>query len=186
MGAVVFTAGRVVGFITASSDGVLTAFVPKHAVRDPSLHRYPPYAGTQVMRTAAARFLARRFNIKVDPDTEVVVTLGNKEAMAHLTLAYIEPGDVVLVPDPAYPVYETWDRFCGGDVYRVPLRAENGFLPDLDAIPRNIAARAKLFWVCYPNNPTAALATTEFFDRLALFALAHDIVVASDAAYTEI
>ncbi|HET9258442.1 MAG TPA: aminotransferase class I/II-fold pyridoxal phosphate-dependent enzyme [Pseudonocardiaceae bacterium] len=158
----------------------------RHAVRDPSSHRYPPYAGTQVMRTAAARFLARRFNIKVDPDTEVVVTLGNKEAMAHLTLAYIEPGDVVLVPDPAYPVYETWARFCGGDVYRVPLRAENDFLPDLDAIPRDIADRAKLFWICYPNNPTAALATTEFFDRLALFALAHDIVVASDAAYTEI
>jgi LL-diaminopimelate aminotransferase len=158
----------------------------RRAVQDPSSHRYPPYAGTQMMREAAATFLARRFQIEVDPDTEVVVTLGNKEAMAHLTLAYIEPGDVVLLPDPAYPVYETWARFCGGDVYRVPLRAENGFLPDLDAIPRNVAARAKLFWVCYPNNPTAALATADFFDRLALFALDHDIVVASDAAYVEI
>jgi LL-diaminopimelate aminotransferase len=158
----------------------------RQAVRDPSSHRYPPYAGTRAMRAAATRFLARRFQIEVDPETEVVVTLGNKEAMAHLTLAYIEPGDVVLVPDPAYPVYETWARFCGGNVYRVPLRAENGFLPDLEAIPCEIAARAKLFWVCYPNNPTAALATAEFFDRLALFALDHDIVVASDAAYVEI
>lgn len=158
----------------------------RQAVWDPSSHRYPPYAGTQVMRAAAAKFLARRFQVKVNPDTEVVVTLGNKEAMAHLALAYIEPGDVVLVPDPAYPVYETWARFCGGDVYRVPLHPENGFLPDLDAIPCDIAARAKLFWVCYPNNPTAALATAEFFDKLALFALAHDIVVASDAAYVQI
>ncbi len=158
----------------------------RQAVRDPLSHRYPPYAGTQVMRVAAAKFLARRFQITVDPDTEVVVTLGNKEAMAHLALAYIEPGDVVLVPDPAYPVYETWARFCGGEVFRVPLRAENGFLPDFDAIPRDIAARAKLFWVCYPNNPTAALATAEFFDGLAQFALDHDIIVASDAAYTEI
>jgi LL-diaminopimelate aminotransferase len=158
----------------------------RQAVRDPSSHRYPPYAGTRAMRTAATGFLARRFQIEVDPETEVLVTLGNKEAMAHLTLAYIEPGDVVLVPDPAYPVYETWARFCGGEVYRVPLRAENGFLPDLEAIPCEIAARAKLFWVCYPNNPTAALATAEFFDRLALFALGHDIVVASDAAYVEI
>lgn len=158
----------------------------RQAVRDPLSHRYPPYAGTEVMRVAAAKFLARRFQIQVDPCTEVVVTLGSKEAMAHLTLAYIEPGDVVLVPDPAYPVYETWARFCGGEVYRVPLRAENGFLPDLDTIPRDVAARAKLFWICYPNNPTAALATAEFFDRLAVFALTHDIVVASDAAYVEI
>ncbi len=158
----------------------------RQAVRDPLSHRYPPYAGTEVMRGAAARFLARRFQIQVDPGTEAVVTLGNKEAMAYLTLAYIEPGDVVLVPDPAYPVHETWARFCGGEVYRVPLRAESGFPPDLDTIPRDIAARAKLFWICYPNNPTAALATAEFFDRLTVFALTHDIVVASDAAYVEI
>jgi LL-diaminopimelate aminotransferase len=158
----------------------------RQAVRDPLSHRYPPYAGTESMRVAAAQYLARRFQINVNPDTEIVVTLGNKEAMAHLTLAYIEPGDVVLVPDPAYPVYGTWARFCGGEVYRVPLRADNGFMPDLDEIPRDIATRAKLFWVCYPNNPSAALATTEFFDKLALFALDHDIVVASDAAYVEI
>ncbi|WP_414940367.1 aminotransferase class I/II-fold pyridoxal phosphate-dependent enzyme [Amycolatopsis sp. cmx-11-51] len=158
----------------------------QQAVMDPRSHRYPPYAGTGEMRTAAANFLDRRFGVTTNPDTEVLVTLGNKEAMAHLTLAYIEPGDVVLVPDPAYPVYETWARFCGGEVYRVPLRPEHGFLPNLDEIPLDILARAKLFWVCYPNNPTAALATSEFFDELARFARTHDLVVASDAAYTEI
>src|SRR3978361_616243 len=112
----------------------------RQAVRDPSSHRYPPYAGTRAMRAAATRFLARRFQIEVDPETEVVVTLGNKEAMPHLTLAYIEPGDVVLVPDPAYPVYETWARFCGGNVYRVPLRAQNGFFAGPDGVPRDVAA----------------------------------------------
>lgn len=158
----------------------------RRAVQDPELHRYPPYAGTAELREAAAGFLARRFGVSADPGTEVVVTLGSKEAMAHLALAYVDPGDVVLVPDPAYPVYETWARFCGAEVVRVPLREENGFLPDLAAIPADAARRAKLFWVCYPNNPTGALATPEFFAELARFARKHDVIVASDAAYSEI
>lgn len=158
----------------------------REAVRDPSTHRYPPYAGTQAMREAAAGHLGRRFGLRIDPETEVLATLGSKEAMAHLTMAYAEPGDVVLVPDPAYPVYGTWARWCGAEVVRVPLREENGFLPDLAAIPAAAARRAKLFWVCYPNNPTAALATSDFYAELARFAVRHDIVVASDAAYSEI
>lgn len=158
----------------------------RQAVADPALHRYPPYAGTQAMREAASRFLARRFRIRVDPDSEIVVTLGSKEAMAHLALACVEPGDVALVPDPAYPVYQTWTQFCGGEVHRMTLCEDNGFLPDLDAIPDEVARRAKLLWICYPNNPTAAVATRKFFDELVEFALAHDIIVASDAAYSEI
>ncbi|UQA97297.1 aminotransferase class I/II-fold pyridoxal phosphate-dependent enzyme [Streptomyces halobius] len=158
----------------------------QQAVRQPELHRYPPYQGTGALREAATGFLERRYGLKADPATEVVVTLGSKEAMAHLALAFVEPGDVVLVPDPAYPVYATWARFCGGEVVRVPLREENGFLPDLDAIPRQVARRAKVFWICYPNNPTAALANTGFYDDLARFALEHNILVASDAAYAEI
>ncbi|MFF7359035.1 MULTISPECIES: aminotransferase class I/II-fold pyridoxal phosphate-dependent enzyme [Streptomyces] len=156
------------------------------AVGDPSTHRYPPYSGTQAMREAAAGHLRRRFGLRVDPESEVLATLGSKEAMAHLTMAYAEPGDVVLVPDPAYPVYGTWARWCGAEVVCVPLREENGFLPDLAAIPAAVARRAKLFWVCYPNNPTAALATSDFYAELARFAVRHDIVVASDAAYSEI
>ncbi|MGG2459768.1 aminotransferase class I/II-fold pyridoxal phosphate-dependent enzyme [Streptomyces sp. RGM 3693] len=158
----------------------------RKAVRDPSAHRYPPYAGTQAMREAAAGHLGRRFGLHLNPETEVLATLGSKEAMAHLTMAYAEPGDVVLVPDPGYPVYGTWARWCGAEVVRVPLREENGFLPDLTAVPAAVARRAKLLWVCYPNNPTAALATSGFYAELARFALRHDIVVASDAAYSEI
>ncbi|MEV0375198.1 aminotransferase class I/II-fold pyridoxal phosphate-dependent enzyme [Streptomyces sp. NPDC050636] len=158
----------------------------RRAVQAPELHRYPPYAGTAELRTAAASFLLRRFGVRAEADSELLVTLGSKEAMAHLALAYVDPGDVVLVPDPAYPVYERWARFCGAEVVRVPLREENGFLPDLAAIPADAARRAKLFWVCYPNNPTGALATREFFAALAQFALEHDIIVASDAAYSEI
>ncbi|MEU2390375.1 aminotransferase class I/II-fold pyridoxal phosphate-dependent enzyme [Streptomyces sp. NPDC007369] len=158
----------------------------REAAGDPALHRYPPYEGTAEFREAAAGFLQRRFGVQVDAGREVMATIGSKEAMAHLSLAFLEPGDVVLVPDPAYPVYATWARWCGATVVPVPLREGNGFLPDLDAVSPEAARRAKLFWVCYPNNPTAALATPEFFDRLAGFALRHDILVASDAAYSEI
>lgn len=156
------------------------------SVRNPELHRYPPYEGTAALREAARGFMSQRFNVRADPESEILVTLGSKEAMAHLALAYLEPGDVVLVPDPAYPVYATWAEFCGAEVVRVPLRSDNDFLPDLSAIPHEIARRAKIFWVCYPNNPTAALAPRAFYDELALFALRHDILVASDAAYSEI
>lgn len=158
----------------------------QQAATEPSAHRYPPYEGTPALRQAAAGYLARRFGVAADADAEVLVTLGSKEAMAHLALACVEPGDVVLVPDPAYPVYATWARFCGAEVVRMPLREENGFLPDLSAIPAAVAERARLLWVCYPNNPTAALATRDFYAELAAFALRYRITVASDAAYSEI
>ncbi|MDH6131205.1 aspartate/methionine/tyrosine aminotransferase [Kitasatospora sp. MAA4] len=141
------------------------------AVEQPELHKYPPYQGTSQLRSAASDFFDRRFGLRPDPDRQVLVTLGSKEAMAHLALAFVDPGDVVIVPDPGYPVYATWAKYCGAQVYRMPLRRENGFLPDLDAIPAEIARRAKLLWVNYPNNPTAALATGDFYDRLAAFAL---------------
>ncbi|WP_217623782.1 aminotransferase class I/II-fold pyridoxal phosphate-dependent enzyme [Streptomyces sp. TRM64462] len=158
----------------------------RRAAIDPAQHRYPPYEGTSELRHAAARYLRRRFDVGADPDTEVTVTLGSKEAMAHLSLAYLEPGDVALVPDPAYPVYATWARFCGAEVVRMPLREDNGFLPDLSAIPAHVARRAKLLWVSYPNNPTTALATRAFYDELASFCTGYGIVAASDAAYSEI
>jgi LL-diaminopimelate aminotransferase len=158
----------------------------RDAVSDASLHRYPQYAGSTELRGAAAGFMRRRFGVDMDADSELVATIGSKEAMAHLALAFVEPGDVVLVPDPAYPVYATWAAWCGAEVVRMPLREENGFLPDLDASPGDAARRAKLLWICYPNNPTAALADGDFFARLAEFALRHEIIVASDAAYSEI
>lgn len=163
---------------------VATALVD--ALRSPCAHRYPPYEGIAELRTAAATYMKTRFGADLDPESEVLVTLGSKEAMAHLGLAYVDAGDVVLVPDPAYPVYETWARYCGADVHRMPLRAGSDFLPDLTAIPAPVARAAKLLWVCYPNNPTAALATHEFYCQLAEFGLENDIVIASDAAYSEV
>jgi LL-diaminopimelate aminotransferase len=166
---------------------------PPHIVRalqeaaaDRGTHRYPAYVGLDAFRESAARFFQRRFGVKVDADREVVTLIGSKEGIAHFPVAFVDPGDVVLVPDPGYPVYATLTRFQGGEVYAMPLRRENGFLPDLAAIPPEIARRAKIMWLNYPNNPTAALATPEFYRQVVEFALRHDIIVASDNAYSEV
>jgi LL-diaminopimelate aminotransferase len=155
------------------------------AARDPSTHRYPSYAGMLELRRAAASFCRKRFGVTLDPATEVLAVIGSKEAIAHLPLALVDPGDVVLCPDPGYPVYATGTRFVGGEVYPMPLRRENGFLPDLTAIPAEVTRRTKVMWVNYPNNPTAALASRAFYQDLIRFAREHEIVVASDLAYSE-
>jgi LL-diaminopimelate aminotransferase len=157
----------------------------KDAAAEPAHHRYPSYAGMAAFRAAAARFCQRRFGVALDPATEVLALIGSKEGVAHLPLALVDPGDVVLCPDPGYPVYATGTRFAGGEVYPMPLRRERGFLPDLHAIPPAVAARAALIWVNYPNNPTAARAPRAFYEELVAFARAHDIVIASDLAYSE-
>jgi len=148
-------------------------------------HRYPSYAGMLALRRAAADFCRARFGIELDPSSEVLALIGSKEGIAHLPVALVDPGDVVLCPDPGYPVYATGTRFMGGEVYPMPLRRERGFLPDLGAIPADVAARAKLLWINYPNNPTAALAPRGFYEELIAFARKHDIIVASDLAYSE-
>ncbi len=157
----------------------------QQAAADPAHHRYPSYAGMAAFRAAAAGFCARRFGVTLDPATEVLALIGSKEGIAHLPLALVDPGDVVLCPDPGYPVYATATRFAGGEVYPMPLRRARGFLPDLHAIPAQVAARAKVIWVNYPNNPTAALAPRGFYEELVGFARAHDVVIASDLAYSE-
>src|SRR5262249_14676138 len=124
-------------------------------------------------------------DVKLDPGSEVVALIGTKEGVAHLPLALVDPGDVVLCPDPGYPVYATGTRFAGGEVYSMILRRDRGFLPDLSAIPADVARRAKLMWVNYPNNPTAALASRSFYEELVAFARKHDIILASDMAYSE-
>jgi LL-diaminopimelate aminotransferase len=136
-------------------------------------------------RKAAAAFMGRRFGVSVDPGREVMCVIGSKEAIAHLPFAFVNPGDVVLCPDPAYPVYATLTRFAGGEPYFLPLRREAGFLPDLDAVPADVARRAKILWINYPNNPTAALATRDFYAKVVAFAEKHDVIVASDLAYSE-
>lgn len=156
------------------------------AAARPANHRYPDYEGLPSYRAAAASFVKGRFGITVDPATEVVSLIGSKEGIANLAVAFVDPGDIVLVPDPGYPVYAIGTLFNGGTPYRMPLTAENGFLPDLAAIPDEVARRAKLMWLGYPNNPTAALAGPQFFADVVAFATKHNIIVAHDNAYSEI
>src|SRR6478736_5238453 len=156
------------------------------AAAEPRYHRYPSYEGMQAFREAAVAWYDRRFGVKLDAGKECCALIGSKEGIAHFPVAFVNPGDLVLVPDPGYPVYATWTRFVGGEVYSMPLRRENGFLPDLKAIPADVAKRAKMMWINYPNNPTAALATREFYKEVVAFAQANNIIVASDVAYSEI
>ncbi len=149
-------------------------------------HRYPPYGGTMEFKTAVAGWYARRFGVSVDPAREVLALIGSKEGLAHLPWATLDPGDVALVPDPGYPVYRSATILAEGVPYPVPLRAEEGFLPDLDAVPPDILRRAKLLFLNYPNNPTAATATLPFFTEAVSFARRHRLLLAHDNSYSEI
>jgi LL-diaminopimelate aminotransferase len=156
------------------------------ALRDPANHRYPSYYGLRALRVAQAEWYRRRFGVELDPDAEVLPLIGSKEGIAHLPIALVDPGDVVLAPDPGYPVYVTGAIMADAEPHRLPLREENGFLPDLAAIPGEVVRRARLLWLNYPNNPTAAVAPDEFFRSAVAFCREHDIVLAHDAPYTEI
>lgn len=153
---------------------------------NPANHRYPSYEGLPEFRQAVADWYGRRFGVTLDARTEVVTLIGSKEGIAHISLCYVDPGDVNLVPDPGYPVYEIGTSFAGGTSYKMPLLAERGFLPDLGAIPSDIARRAKLMFLNYPNNPTGAVASPEFFAEVVAFAKDYDLLVCHDAPYTEI
>ncbi len=157
----------------------------KEAAEDPANHQYPSYSGMNDFKHAVARWYARRFNVELDPESEVLTLIGSKEGIAHLPLAFINPGDLALVPTPAYPVYAVAVLFAGGTSHEMPLLAENGFLPDLSAIPEDVARKAKLMFLNYPNNPTSAVAEREFFEKVVAFAEEHRIIVCHDAAYTE-
>jgi acetylornithine aminotransferase len=153
------------------------------AALDP-LSTYPQAEGLPELRDAIAGWAQRRFGTALDPDTEVIPTFGSKEAV--FLLAQVLDGDVVLVPQPAYPVYERGAVFAGKQVVEMPLRAADGFLPDLDAIPRDVLERTAILWLNYPNNPTAATAPLDRYERAAALAREHDFVLASDEAYSEI
>ena len=158
----------------------------EEAVRKPENHHYPSSVGMLAFREAAAHWFEKRFGVRLNPETEVVTLIGSKEGIAHFPLAFVNPGDVVLVPTPAYPVYHIGTLFAGGETFYLPLRPENGFLPDLESIPKDVLSRAKIIWLNYPNNPTAAVATKDFFARVVSFARENKLIVAHDAAYTEL
>jgi len=158
----------------------------KRALENPENHRYPSYVGKLAFREAVANWYKRRFGVELDPEREVIALIGSKEGIFHFPLAFVNPGDVVLVPDPAYPVYRIGTLFAGGEPYVLPLKEENDFLPDLDAIPEDVIKKAKIIWVNYPNNPTSAPPTLEFYEKLVDWAKKHNVIVASDNAYSEI
>jgi len=158
----------------------------KKAVENPVHHRYPSYEGMLSYREAVAHWYKKRFNAKLDPRTEVLSLIGSKEGIGHIPLAFINPGDVVLVPSPGYPVYPIGTLFAGGESFMMPLREENNFLPDLNRIPKGILKKAKLMFINYPNNPTSAVAPRGFFEEVIKFASKNNIIVCHDASYTEI
>jgi LL-diaminopimelate aminotransferase len=154
----------------------------KRAVDDPTNRGYADN-GIREFKVAAARYMKEFFGVDLDPDTEINHSIGSKSALAMLPLCFVDPGDVVLTTVPGYPVLATHARYLGATIVTLPLREENGFLPDLDAVPGDVLKRTKLIYVNYPNNPTGAVATPEFFDRLIAWAQAHNILIVHDAAY---
>ncbi|MBV8772238.1 MAG: LL-diaminopimelate aminotransferase [Deltaproteobacteria bacterium] len=158
----------------------------QRAVESEVNHRYPDYQGLERFREASCEWYKSRFGVVLDPRTEACALIGSKEGIANFPVAVIDPGDIVLIPDPAYPVYYSGAVFNGGEPYFMPLRKENGFLPDLSTIPAEIARRAKLMWLNYPNNPTAATADADFFRQAVKFCLDNNIILAHDIAYSEI
>lgn len=156
------------------------------AAKVPANHRYPETEGLPELRKAIADWYERRFGVSFDPEREVLPLIGSKEGIGHVALCFIDPGDIALIPDPAYPVYAAGTLFAGGEIYTLPLREEHGWLPDLDAIPPDVARRAKVLWLNYPNNPTGAVAEAEFFERAVAFGKRYDVAVLNDAPYTEV
>ena len=166
---------------------------PKHivdamkiAVEKPKHHQYPFGAGLLDFRKAVSDWYKMRFNVDLNPQNEIHSLIGSKEGIGHIHLAFINPGDIVLVPEPGYPVYNCGTIFSDGMPYFLPLIEKNNFLPDLEKIPEKIAKRAKILFINYPNNPTSATATLEFYERVVRFAEKYNIIVCSDLAYSEI
>jgi len=156
------------------------------AAQDPANHRYPESAGLPELRKTIAGWYKKRFDVSLDADREVLPLVGSKEGVAHIAWCFIDPGDIALVPDPAYPVYSVGTMLAGGEPYYMPLVAENDFLPNLDTIPANVLEKAKLLWINYPNNPTGAVTDIDFFNRVVKFAQQHDLAVCHDAPYSEV
>jgi LL-diaminopimelate aminotransferase len=166
---------------------------PKHIIEalhkaalDPSNHHYALDAGMPQFRQAIAKWYKKRFKVNLDPDTEILPLIGSKEGIAHFPLAFVNPGDYVLVPDPCYPPYKNGTTFAGGIPYIMPLLEENDFLPDLSRIEKGVLKKVKAIFVNYPNNPTGAVADEEFYRKVIDFSNKHNVLICSDAAYSEV
>ncbi len=156
------------------------------AANEPKNHQYPDYEGMFAFREAVSKWYKRRHNVSLEPDKEVLTLIGAKEGSLHLSLAVVNPGDTALVPDPAYTTYMTSTLLANGIPFKMPLKAESNFLPDLDAIPKSVASKARIIYVSYPNNPTGAVAEMDFYRELVDFAKDSSVIVCSDNPYSEI
>jgi LL-diaminopimelate aminotransferase len=156
------------------------------AARDPVNHRYPETSGLPELCQSVAQWYKKRFDVILDPPKEVLPLIGSKEGIGHISFCFIDPGDIALVPDPGYPVYSMSTLLAGGEPYYMPLREENGFLPDFTAVPAAVIEKAKLMWLNYPNNPTGATAELSFFEEAVHFAQGHNLAICHDAPYTEV
>jgi LL-diaminopimelate aminotransferase len=156
------------------------------AARDPATHRYPSYTGLPAFREAIAQYYDRRFGVKLDLDTEIQPLVGSKEGIFHLPVAFVDPGDLAFIPDPGYPVYETGTILAHGEPFYMPLLADNDFRPDFSALPPESVESARVMWLNYPSNPTAATADLGFFAEAVDFCRTNDLLLAHDAAYVDI
>lgn len=156
------------------------------SAHNPVNHRYPETFGLPELCRAIATWYKRRFNVDLDPAKEVLPLIGSKEGIGHMSFCLLDPGDVALVPDPGYPVYSVSSLLAGGEVHYLPLTERNDFLPDLETIPADVLQKAKVLWLCYPNNPTGAVAELPFFQKVVDFARKHNLAVCHDAPYTEV
>lgn len=155
------------------------------AAGNPATHQYCE-DGLDTFRQAISDWYAQRFGVTLDPANQLVPLIGSKEGIAHMPLALVNPGDFVLVPDPGYPVYSIGANLVGGRVHFMPLKAELEWMPDLEAIPADVLDKAKAIWLCYPNNPTSAVAGLDFYERVIEFGLRHGLAICQDAAYSEV
>ncbi|MGB7249694.1 MAG: aspartate aminotransferase [Phormidesmis sp.] len=156
------------------------------AISDPAHHGYPPFEGTASFRQTITRWYHQRYGVTLDPDGEALPLMGSKEGLGHLAMAYIDPGDVVLVPTPSYPAHFRGPAIAGADIHSIPLRAENDWVLDLSDIPEDLAKRAKVLYFNYPNNPTGAVAPREFFEEIVAFGHRHQILLIHDLCYAEL
>jgi len=156
------------------------------SIQNPASHGYPSFKGKLEFRQSISQWMKRRYNVDIDPETEVQTLIGAKEGLAHIAMAYTDPGDINIVPDPYYPVLSRGTWISNGEVYHIPLKEENDFLPDLKSIPEEVARKAKIFFTNFPNNPTSSIATREFYTELVEFCTKYNILLVTDLAYGEI